>query len=217
MKSVKKNKGRALVIGLTGGIGAGKSEVLKILGGMGFPVLQADQIGHGLLRDRVFARKLASRFGRGILDPQGLVDRKKLGAVVFKNPPKRRELNQLSHPIIRQKIKRWVAAWRKSRKRPYLVAVEIPLLFEGKGYPYLDGVVSVSAPPSARHPRLARRGWDPPEIRRREKGQWTQERKDRKAQWVIRNLGSRRDLRRKVEAWLQGLTAPKTSGQSDRT
>jgi dephospho-CoA kinase len=198
-------------------MGAGKSEVLKILGEMGFPVLQADQIGHALLKDQVFSKKLASRFGLGVLDPRGLVDRKKLGAVVFKNPVKRRELNQLLHPIIRQKIKRWVAASRKSKKKPYLAAVEIPLLFEGKGYPYLDGVLSVSAPASVRHPRLARRGWDPVEIRRREKGQWTQRRKDSKAHWVIRNLGSRRDLRRKVEAWLQGAVSVHAHGRPGKT
>jgi dephospho-CoA kinase len=202
---------------VTGGIGAGKSEVLKILGEMGFPVLQADKIGHALLKERGFSKKLASRFGSDVLDFQGLVDRKKLGAVVFKNSVKRRELNQLLHPIIRQRIKRWVAVSLKSKKKPYLVALEIPLLFEGRGYPYLDGVVSVSAPAFVRHPRLARRGWDPMEIRRREKGQWTQARKDRRAHWVIRNLGSRRDLRRKVEAWLQSIALFHARGRSGKT
>ena len=95
---------------MTGGIGAGKSEVLKILGEMGFPVLQADKIGHALLKDRVFSKKLASRFGLGVLDSRGLVDRKKLGAVVFKNPGKKARTEPTSY--IQSFVKELSVGWR---------------------------------------------------------------------------------------------------------
>jgi dephospho-CoA kinase len=191
------------VVGLTGGMGAGKSEVLRVLGEMGAAVLQADQVGHGLLKERHFSKTLAKRFGRGILDSKGLVDRQKLGTVVFKDKAKRKSLNRILHPVIRRKIKLWVAGRQIARNRAPLLVVEIPLLFEGKGYPYLDGVLSVSASARERQRRLLARGWDKSEIRRREKGQWAQARKDRKAHWVIRNNGSLQDLRRQVKVWFE--------------
>ncbi|HET9870222.1 MAG TPA: dephospho-CoA kinase, partial [bacterium] len=64
------------VVGLTGGMGAGKSEVLRLIARRGFPVLQADQVGHALLRDRRFARRLEKRFGPGLLDGGGGVNRR---------------------------------------------------------------------------------------------------------------------------------------------
>ncbi len=194
------------VVGLTGGMGAGKSEVLRILSGMGASVLQADQVGHALLRDRRFSKILAARFGKSILDAQGLVDRQKLGAIVFKSAGKRKTLNQLLHPAIRQKIKRWaVDRQRLGSRPPFLAVVEIPLLFEGKGYPYLEGVLSVSAPSNVRHRRLLGRGWNKSEILRREKGQWAQARKDKRAHWVIQNNGSLPELRKKVKSWLRQI------------
>jgi dephospho-CoA kinase len=139
------------------------------------------------------------------------VDRQKLGAVVFKDEAKRKSLNRILHPVIRQKIKLWVVQRQKSGNRAPFLVVEIPLLFEGKGYPYLDGVLSVSASARARQRRLLARGWDKSEIRRREKGQWTQARKDRKAHWIIRNNGSLQDLRRKVKAWFEKtIPSPET-------
>ncbi|MGH7740153.1 MAG: dephospho-CoA kinase [bacterium] len=193
------------VVGLTGGIGAGKSEALGYLASLGYPVLQADQVGHDLLRDPHFSKRIAVKFGGDILDRRGGVDRRKLGAVVFKSPTKRRALNQLLHPLIRGKIRQWVKKQQKSNPKPALIALEIPLLFEGKGYPYLAGVLSVSASRAVRHRRLSARGWTSEEIRRREKGQWTPAQKDRQAHWVIRNNASRRDLRRRLDAWLDGV------------
>jgi dephospho-CoA kinase len=194
------------VVGLTGGIGAGKSEVLRILGGMGAAVLQADQVGHALLRERHFSKVLAAKFGKDILDTRGLVDRRKLGSIVFKSAGKRKALNQLLHPLIRQKIKRWVAERQRLRRQPpFLAVVEIPLLFEGKGYPYLEGVLSVSASSAVRHRRLLGRGWNQSEILRREKGQWAQARKDKRAHWVIQNNGSLRELKEKVKRWLKQI------------
>lgn len=204
MRSVRSGGGDVVrIVGLTGGIGAGKSEALGYLASLGYPVLQADQVGHGFLRDRRFSKRIAAKFGNDILDRRGLVDRRKLGAAIFKSPAKRRALNQLLHPLIRQKIGKWVIKHQKSRQKPAFVALEIPLLFEGKGYPYLDGVLSVSASRTVRHRRLLARGWNFEEIRRREKGQWTPSQKDRQADWVIRNDASRGDLRRRLDAWLK--------------
>src|SRR5277367_336407 len=74
--------GKPLKIGLTGGLGAGKSLVLKLLQEKGIAVLQTDHLGHEILKERKFSKVLTGQFGRGILDPQGIIDRKKLAEVV---------------------------------------------------------------------------------------------------------------------------------------
>ena len=191
-----------LTVGLTGGIGAGKSEVLKRLEKKGVPVLQTDFIGHDLLKEGKIKSLLVRKLGTGILDEKGNIDRKKIGKIVFNDPRKRKFLNQTLHPLIRRKVRRWVMDHWGKKTPPPLILVEVPLLFEGKGYPYFHGVLSVSASQALRRGRLRSRGWTGDEILRRERGQWSQARKDRRADWVIRNNGTIQELRLKVDGWL---------------
>lgn len=198
-----KTQKRPLKIGLTGSPGAGKSLVLRFLTQKGVPTLQTDHLGHGLLRDKAFSGKLARLLGRGILDPRGLVDRQKLGALVFKDPQKRDLLNRSIHPKIRGLVKDWVR--RKAGTSQGLVVVEVPLLFERGFYKFFDGNLSVSAPRALRLKRLSRRGWDTTEMRKRERAQWSQTRKDRMADWVLRNDRSPAETRKKVALWLSSV------------
>jgi dephospho-CoA kinase len=198
-----KTKKRPLKIGLTGSPGAGKSLILRFLAQKGVPTLQTDHLGHELLRDKAFSGKLARSLGPGILDSQGRVDRKKLGLVVFKDPKKRDLLNRAIHPPIRQAVAAWV---RKKAGTPQgLVVVEVPLLFERGFYRFFDGNLSISAPASVRRKRLIRRGWDAFEVRKREAAQWSQVRKDRMADWVLRNDRSPAVARKKVALWLLAM------------
>ena len=191
---------KTLKIGLTGGIGSGKSLVLKLLAKRGVPVLQTDIIGHQLLRKRSFARELTSKFGKSILNGKGQVDRPQLARIVFSDPRKRNTLNGLSHPLVRQEVARWIQSQEKKGRS--MVVVEVPLLFERGYFRSFDRVLSVSAPRLVRQKRLLKRGWNSKEILRREKFQWSQNRKNKAADWVIFNQGTQKDLKYAVDQWL---------------
>jgi dephospho-CoA kinase len=195
--------GKPLKIGLTGGLGSGKSLVLKLLQKKGIPVLQTDHLGHEILKEKKFSKALTGQFGKGILDRRGIIDRKKLGAVVFNRSSQRKKLNELLHPEIRKRVARWITR-QSLRRLPYgMVVVEVPLLFE-RGYNrFFDRVLCVSAPAVQRHQRLLKRGWNLSEIRLREKTQWSQTRKNSKADWIIFNQSDPNDLEYAVNRWLE--------------
>ncbi len=197
------NGTRLKKIGLTGGIGSGKSLVLGFLAERGFPVLQTDKIGHRLLRRRDLKRKLSLLFGRSILGQGGAIDRARLARDVFSDPVKRKKLERLLHPAIRREVSRWVRMEGGKPSRPALAVVEVPLLFEGGYHRWFDGTVCVSSSRSSRRERLRRRGWSLAEIRKRERSQWSQARKNRAADWVIFNPGSLKGLKYAVDRWLR--------------
>ena len=200
-----------LKIGLTGGIGSGKSTVLKLLAKKGVPVLQTDFIGHELLKKKSIKKKLIQRFGREILGPGGGINRQKLAKAVFSDALSQRWLNELLHPVIRKTVSRWII--RQQKGSCSLAVVEVPLLFE-RGYNRsFDGVLSVSAPRAVRRKRLLNRGWDLREIQRREKSQWTPGQKDKKADWVIFNRRGLKALRYAVSRWLQKIENPVKDGR----
>src|SRR6185295_506883 len=131
-------------VGLTGGIGSGKSTVLSLISKKKVPVLQTDLIGHELLSQRSIQKKLVHRFGKEIIGKKGDVDRQALGRKIFNNPSNQKWLNQFLHPKIRKYVSIWI---RKQQKKSFpLVVVEVPLLFERGYYRRFDGVLSVSAP-----------------------------------------------------------------------
>ncbi len=125
MSAKKRN---AIVIGVTGGIGCGKSEVGRILGTMGFAICDADRMAHGLMRkgSPVF-QEIINHFGDEILDAQGEIARSILGEIVFEDPTGRAVLNGLVHPPVRTALAEWISKMRLSGMD---AAVEIPLLFE---------------------------------------------------------------------------------------
>lgn len=196
---------RTLKIGLTGGMGAGKSLVLEQLRKRGVPVLQTDHLGHQLLDEGKFSRLIVRHLGRQVLGKEGKIDRQKLGREVFRDHSKRQKLNRLLHPEILRRVAQW--ALRESRKsaRPRLVAVEIPLLFETGSDRLFDGVLCVSAPQEVRRKRLLKKGLNLAEIKRREKAQWPQTLKNRASDWVIFNRGSRKQLKYAVDGWLKNF------------
>lgn len=194
-----------LKIGLTGGIGAGKSLVLDFLRTRGVPVLQADILGHQLLQDKNISKRLLGYFGSEILGKKGRIDRQKLGRIVFRDRRAQKKLNALMHPQIREKVADWFEGQVQKTKTPVLVVVEVPLLFEGGFYRWFDGTLCISAPSIIRRERLSRRGWSLSEIRRRERLQWSQTIKNQKADWVIFNQGTPKDLKYAVDQWLDDI------------
>jgi len=194
-----------LKIGLTGGMASGKSLVLRFLAQKGIPVLQTDQLGHQLLKDKKASAAIYRRFGKEVFGRGGRVDRKKLGLAVFRKAAKLRQLNALLHPVILNQVREWT---RQQASRPLsrpLLVVEVPLLYESRFDHYFDGVLCVSAPRELRRKRLLRKGFSLSQIRLREKSQWTQSQKDKRADWVILNRKGIKELKYGVDRWLRQL------------
>lgn len=134
-------------IAVIGGIGSGKSEVMKVAKEMGITCLSADEINDALLHEPVYISKIASRFPECVA--HGVVDKPKLASVVFSDEKKRRALNGIAHPEIARRIAECDAD---------PLAVELPLALESGMATAFDEVILVSAPKSLRLKRLERRG-----------------------------------------------------------
>jgi len=117
------------VIGLTGGIGSGKSTVSRFLKELGAVIIDTDKVGHELFKPDTDAwREVVSAFGRHVLTPQGEIDRNKLGGMVFASPGARDCLNGIMHPRIRDWVKAEIKEYR--RRGIKLLVLEVPLLVE---------------------------------------------------------------------------------------
>ncbi len=192
-----------MIIGLTGGLGCGKSEVAKILKKRGLMVISADEVAHHLLEEDFVKSRIREIFGEVVFTPNGKVDRKKLAGIVFSDEEKLHKLNSILHPLIRRVINAEIA---KARERGENLVVEIPLLLESKGAYDVDVIVVVSAPLNKVIKRLKeKRGWSEEEIKRRLSKQMPLKQKERLADHVIRNDGTLADLEAKVNALLEKL------------
>ena len=141
-------------VGLTGGIGSGKTTVASCFAGLGVQVIDADQIGRditepGSAQSEQILAQIMAHFGRAIMDSQGRLKRKRLGQMVFNSPQKRKLLESILHPPILDKM---LAQCRQS-KSPYCI-LEIPLLIESGQHELMDRVVVVTCNPETRTSRL---------------------------------------------------------------
>lgn len=180
-----------LVIGVTGGVGTGKSTVSRLFGRMGAKVLNADRITHELMRPKKeIWRKVRKRFSPEILTPQGEIDRRALGKIVFADPKALKRLTPLIHPAVRRVIRQRIGAIR--RKNPKAVVVlDIPLLIEAGSAYRVDALVVVSAPLGVVNKRLKKRSdWSLGEIRRRQAFQMPLREKEKRAHFVVDNGGT---------------------------
>ena len=186
--------------GLTGGIGAGKSEAAQLLAARGVPVLDADRIGHEVLLPGgpAFSPVVAA-FGPEIMGPDGAVDRDRLARVVFADPDALRRLNEITHPEIFREIARRAAAFAADGAE--VCVVEAALLGEdGRMPPMLSGLILVSAPVALRVRRLAAaRGMAEDEARRRIAAQSDPESKRALAVRVLDNSGDLEHLQQQTD------------------
>ncbi|MBI3616555.1 MAG: dephospho-CoA kinase [Candidatus Omnitrophica bacterium] len=197
-----------IVVGVTGGVGTGKSTVARILGRrLKAHVLDADQIAHALMEpNSPVWRGIKARFGKEVITPSGEIDRCQLGGITFRDRRKLKALTRIIHPAVRRRIQAELS-WIR-RQDPGAVAVlDIPLLIEAgsrgrSGNPYpVDFLVVVSAPLAVVAWRLkSRPGWGLPEIKRRQAFQMPLRRKEQLADFVVKNDGSLAATRRQVAA-----------------
>ena len=144
------------VIGLTGGIGSGKSTVSQLLAELGAVILNADEVGHEAFKpDTEIWRKVVAAFGRQIVTPNGNIDRKKLGNIVFGNPESLSQLNQIMHPRMYALVKAQLEEYRRQGTR--VVVLEAPLLLEADWTSLVDEVWVTTAPQATVLKRLKER------------------------------------------------------------
>ena len=191
------------VIGLTGGIGTGKSEVSRLLGTLGAEVIEADKVGHEAYEPGSPGwREVVEAFGEGVLDADGRIDRKRLGGIVFGDEQARERLNAIVHPIVRQFLEERIAGLEREGAR--VVVIEVPLLIEAikqqsRWTRMLDEIWVVTAPEDEVVARVrARSGLDETAIRSRIGSQATERERIEHADAVIDNSGSLEGLKRKV-------------------
>jgi dephospho-CoA kinase len=188
-----------IVIGVTGGLGTGKSTVAAEFKRLGAQVLDADRVTRGLMAPgQTVFKKIVSVFGPAVLGPGGRLDRRALSEIVFRRRGALKKLTGIVHPEVRRQIRARVK--RLSARKSALAAVlDVPLLLESKGAYRCDALVVVTAPPQAAARRLRlRSGWSDEEIKRRGRFQWPLARKAALADFVVRNGGSRGETRRQV-------------------
>ncbi|MDX2114055.1 MAG: dephospho-CoA kinase [Planctomycetota bacterium] len=186
--------GEAVVLGIAGGIGSGKSTVARAFASLGWEVVDSDKEAAAALQSEEAKRALVGWWGPGVLDAGGGVDRGAVGRLVFADEEKRRALEGLIHPMIArtraQVLERARARVRGRAGERVGVVFDAPLLFEAGLDGQCDAVVFVDAPRGVRLERVRRsRGWDEAELSRREAAQWAPERKRALCRFVVNNDG----------------------------
>ena len=196
-----------LVIGLTGGIGMGKSTAAGVFRRAGFPVFDADRAVHALQAPGGRALpSIAAAFPGTVGGQPPTLDRAALRAAVLADPGALRRLEAIIHPLVRAEERRFVATVRRARARG--VVLDIPLLLETQGERRVDRVVVVSAPRALQVARVLRRGrMNAAEIAAVIARQMPDREKRRRADFVIRTGLSRHESRRAVRRVIEGLPA----------
>ena len=197
-----------LLIGLTGGIGAGKSTVASMLERLGAVVLDADDFARKAVEPGTPGHaRVVEAFGTGILTGSGEIDRQRLADVVFADPEARKTLEAIVHPDVARLFAETVDAYRDSDR---IVVYVVPLLVERSLQGAFDVIVVISASPDIRAARLvADRRMDERDARDRMSAQLSDEERERAGHVVIKNERTLDDLERAVDGlWddLQGLS-----------
>lgn len=171
------------IIGLTGGIGSGKTTVANLFRSYGIPVYIADEEAKKLLDTDNITKSIIRAFGESIINDD-TIDRKKLAAIVFNNPDKLAKLNSIVHPAVRKHFLDWV---KENQKFPILIK-EAAILFESGNDKDCDAIITVTAPIQTRIARVMERDKSSREdIVKRIENQWSDERKIAQSDYVIHN------------------------------
>ena len=191
-----------LVIGLTGGIGTGKSEAARHMVSLGAALIDADLVGHEAYKPHAEAcRQVVEAFGEGILQPSGEIDRRSLGAIVFSDPDQMARLNGIMHPLMAGMVLDKIEALQADGVET--VVVEAALLFEAGWNSLVQEVWVTDASEDAVIHRLAQRnGMNEEEARKRLASQMTRAERLERADTVIDNSGDVAEMQTAIdELW----------------
>ena len=205
------------LVGVTGGIGSGKSSACLCFGRLGRTVISADLIARELTETNEEVRRAIIRdFGGAMYDQAGKLERSALGRIVFADPGKLRRLNAIVHPLVFSSLEETLDRLAPPAALPYVV-VEAALIFESGMEKNLDSTVAVSAPEDVRIARvLARNTLTREEIIARMRSQLNPESVARRADFVIENTGTEQDLEIRVEFIDTTPSPPRRPGASPR-
>ena len=202
-----KEKMKKVVIGLTGGIGTGKSTVSQILKEKNFPVIDLDIISHEVIKFPKVVEKIVENFGKEVLEYNNtgnwIISREKLGRVIFGNREKRLILNSIMHPEILHIMREKILECKKENK---IIFVEIQLLFEVQWEKEFDYILLVSAEKETQIKRILSR-----DKRSKEEAlsiinsQMSLDEKKKRSDYVIENDGNIQDLEKKVDDFLKKI------------
>lgn len=172
------------VIGLTGGIGSGKTTIANYFKSLGVPVYIADEEAKKILYTPDAVTEVTAAFGEEVLT-DGMPDRKKLAAVVFNNPEKLQMLNNIIHPKVGVHFYNWLIV---NKNAPFVIK-EAAILFESGSYKNCDKVILVTAPEDIRVKRVMDRdGSTAQEVRKRMANQWDDDKKKELSDFIINNI-----------------------------
>jgi dephospho-CoA kinase len=189
-------------VGLTGGLGAGKSTALEALAALGAAVISSDAVVHELYAGPELRAAVVERFGEEVT-PGGEVDRAALAERAFANPQDRAWLERLVWPMVGARVAAWLEQVRAQDPQPRAAVVEVPLLFEAGLDSAYDATIAVVADEQLRSERAAGRGHAV--VDERAARQLTQDEKAERATFVVRNDRSEEDLRRELSGILGKL------------
>jgi dephospho-CoA kinase len=196
---------RVPFIGLTGGLGAGKSEALRALEELGAATLSTDAVVHELLASEEIRSQLVERFGEEIA-PGGEVDRAQVAERVFGEPDQREWLEGILWPRVGERVMSWREEVDGAEPAPMAAVVEVPLLFEAGMEQAFDHTVAVVAEESVREERAGARGHAA--VASRAGRQLPQDEKAEKADFVVRNDGSLDELKETLSRFLDTIGRP---------
>lgn len=196
------------LVGLTGGIGSGKSTVAGLLRSRGVPVVDVDALARDCVEPGPVLDAVLAHFGDAVRAPDGRLDRGALAAIVFERPEARRELEALTHPCVRERIDASIAQLRDAQPPPELVVLDHPLLVESGAHVRVGSVIVVEAPQDLRVQRLVRdRGMRRRDVRARIASQAGDAERRDVAHHVILNDHDLDALEASVERLLEELRA----------
>ena len=194
-----------VLYGLTGGIGAGKSTVCRLLQELGITVVAADDVGRQVVAPGSEGlAAIVAAFGPEVLDSNGALDRRQLGTLVFGDAGKRRQLEDIMHPLVKQRSQAIFA--ELTRAGVPIIVYESALLFETDRHLEMQGVIVVTASEAQRIARVQQRdGSTEAAVRARLQAQMDEAKKRQRADYVLENEGDLHDLRRQVQALVDTL------------
>ena len=196
-----------LVVGITGGIASGKSELAECLRSCGAIVVDADNVGHSVIEEEEVLNNLVSAIDEDILDPDGKIDRKILGPKVFGNKEKLQILNETTLPRISEIINSHLEMYSKTLPPNQVVVIDAPLLVESGLNKQSDAVVLIRSDMNKRIERLTEKGYSPDEAMDRINSQLSDEELAKYADHIIDNNGSNEELREKARELWQQITS----------
>ena len=201
-----------LLVGLTGGIATGKSTVSELLRQLGCEIIDADRLARDVVEPEQPAwKQIVADFGRGVVNADGTLDRKKLGAIVFADPDRRKRLEAITHPAIRARFQTRLDELA-AQGFAGIVVFDAPVMIESGGYRNMDRLVVVVTDEATQASRLRTRdGTDDAEGRRKVASQMPLAEKAKLADYVIDNSGDREttaaEVRRVFAALMADLAA----------